>query len=93
MIVNAREKVVAGSVDYLLGRERNREAQRASGNPKKSGTYRCHAICEETRPVFCRSRRRRAAGRTEKMASFCVLMPGLEKIQHPVGGAPGQGTA
>lgn len=34
-------------------------------------------------------------GREKVMASFeRVLMPGLEKsVQHPVGGAPGQGTA
>ncbi len=51
-----------------------------------------------TRQVFCRSRRRscRPEGVKKVMASFeRVLMPGLEKksVQHPVGGAPGQGTA
>ena len=36
MILNhARKRVVAGSVDYLLGRERIMKAQRCSGNPEE----------------------------------------------------------
>ncbi len=39
----------SGPVDYLLGRERNREgATVLQGNPEEvRGTHRCHAICEE----------------------------------------------
>ncbi|XJH68835.1 hypothetical protein AB2G49_26795 (plasmid) [Escherichia coli] len=78
-------------VDYLLGRERNREgATVLSGESGRGpGTHRCHAICVKkyTSGEFCRSRRKAAAleGVKRVMASFeRVLMPGLEKNQYSI---------
>ncbi|SPZ89452.1 MobA [Shigella flexneri] len=88
------EKVVAsGPVDYLLGRERNREgATVLQGNPEevrelidatpfaKKYTSGVLSFAEKELPP---------GGREKVMASFeRVLMPGLEKksVQHPVGG-------
>ena len=50
----------SGPVDYLLGRERNREgATVLQGNPEKSGNSSMpRHLRRNTRQVFCRSRRR-----------------------------------
>ncbi|WP_369904498.1 hypothetical protein [Escherichia coli] len=91
----------SGPVDYLLGREHNREgATVLQGNPEEVRAILSmpRHLRRNTRQVFCRSRRRscRLEGVKSDGASFeaCTDARSREKsVQHPVGGAPGQGTA
>ncbi|WP_374091297.1 hypothetical protein [Escherichia coli] len=78
----------SGPVDYLLGRERNREgATVLRGNPEEirelidATPFSMPRHFEEIRQAFCRSRRRLPPGERERvMTSFeRVLMPVSKK--------------
>ena len=91
----------SGQVDYLLGRGVTGKGQRClQGNPEEVRELIDATPFAKKIHVRCSVDSRRRSCRREDvkkvMASFeRVLMPGLEKksVQHPVGGAPGQGTA